>query len=813
MKNLAIILIFFSFSKLSFGQTSDTMALNLSQNFCGEAFFNITYLFINQDSIVFHVDFGNGTDTTIISESNFGYNYPYNDFSSTYVYSGNYTVQVTAETTSGIFLDQQTYNFAITGGENCSQEIIYKMRNDFSGVYLINDTIPIDFTGNDGITHTIFPTNYPNNYLTNPFLYPAQISINSNWLTANNRIQLTPSFYYSAANISPGFLFNGWPTFFICRTDIPNENNSMTLSSNYGFVFNQYPTECYLKLNNTIDAIPDSTQRIRVEYDPFLNVSHDTLLNMSEGTGFIEFDVEFLNLYQPIHFSLTASSVQSLDSIYFRCFYLNNTDQNAQDDTTSFFFESVDPCAGMTDSILNISLSSALGQSNSYPISQLTLSKNICEEVDSIGLTVHYSPIMEPDVANTNLVFTQINDSTLHAFVSIQQYATNQIFTLPFILPAIPPGSVYVNYEIDTQDSDLNDNFTGDTLSFIACDSVDFSIGTLSANMVAPSQSGMCTISPLISSSCFLADTSELLITFPGYVTMDSLSIGLGSFIDSTLHIQIDWTNQNDYFQVFFHIPGTIPSGTPYAITTKIVNSNDIDTTNNELVYNGIVLNSYDPNEKHADLPSNLNPDLQEKITYTIHFQNDGNMEAYNIVVRDTLSPNLDLSTFEFLGASHHCDVTLDEFTREVIFNFSNIMLASSETDSLGSQGIFSYQISENANLPVGSVIENTAYIYFDFNPAIITNTTYNINELPLGLNESKSEWVTMYPNPTEDRVKFSGASVKEISIYDLTGKLVLNVTDILDNEVMLSNIQTGIYQVILKTDNSVSTQKLVIKK
>lgn len=112
-----------------------------------------------------------------------------------------------------------------------------------------------------------------------------------------------------------------------------------------------------------------------------------------------------------------------------------------------------------------------------------------------------------------------------------------------------------------------------------------------------------------------------------------------------------------------------------------------------------------------------------------------------------------------------------------------------------------------------GSVIENTAYIYFDFNPAIVTNTTYNINELPLGLNESKSEWVNLYPNPAEDKIKFNGASVNEISIYDLTGKLVLNVSNIPDNEVSLNNLQTGIYQVILKTKNTLSTQKLVIKK
>ncbi|WP_343634272.1 T9SS type A sorting domain-containing protein [Fluviicola sp.] len=813
MKNLIITLTLLSCFNLSFGQLSDTMALSLNMSSCGEAQFGILYYFENEDSINFHIDFGNNTDSTYLMETNF---YSGNFVSSNYTYSGNYTVVITAETPSGTFLDQKTYSFAIQGGENCSQETIYKIRNDFSGPYLITDTIPIDFTGNDGITHTITSMN-PNSYHTNPLLYPAQISASASWLATHNRVQLNPPMHFSGPGmISPDDLYYGlgWPAFIISRTDIPNQNNFMFSSSNSTVVSDQYPTDYYLKLNNTTDAIPDSANRIRVEYDPFLQVSHDTLLNMTEGTGYIEFDVELLNFYDPIHFALTASSVVSLDSIYFRCFYLNNSDQNAQDDTTTLYFESVDPCAGMTDSVLNISLSSVLTQyGNAQPISYLTLAKNMCEQVDSIGLTVHYSPIMEIDAPNSNFQFTQINDSTVHGFVSIQQYAASQYLGIPFILDAIPPGSVYVNYEIDIQDSDLTDNLIGDTLSFIACDSVDFTFAAVSAIMVAPLQKGTYNVSPLIISQCYLADSAEILITFPSYVVMDSTTLTLGTYTDSTFHLFVDWSNQHDYFMLSFDIPGTIPSGTPYTITAKIIGDNDVDSTNNEYIFNGTVLNSYDPNEKHADLPSALDPDLQEKITYTIHFQNDGNLEAYNIVVRDTLSPNLDLSTFEFLGASHACEVTVDENTREVIFNFPNIMLASSELDSLGSQGIFSYQISENADLPVGSVIENTAYIYFDFNPAIVTNTTHHINDSALGLNETTSENIVMYPNPAENRVQFSGALVKEVSIYDLAGKLVLEITNCSTNEISVEDLQTGIYQVVLKTENSVSTQKLAIKK
>ncbi len=818
MKNHIIIFIFLAFSKVSFGQASDTLALNLSQNYCGEAFFNMTYLFNTQDSILFHIDFGNNTDTIIISESSSGINYPYNDFSSTYVYSGNYTVEITAETSGGTFLDHKMYNLAIIGGEGCSQEPIFKIRNNFSGGWFdfITDPIPMDFIGNDGITHTISPTDSTTPYLTNSLLYPAQMTANPAWMTAHNMVQLNPPIHFSAPTVpllEDMYFGLGYPSIIVSRTDVANVNNSMQLDVYSTSVDDQNPNTCYLKLNNTLDAIPDSIRRIRVEYDPFLQVNHQTLLNITQGTGFIEFDVEKLNLYQSIPFGLTASSVVSLDSIYFRCYYLNNTDQNAQDDTTSLFFESVDPCEGMTDSILNISSSSTLTQSGSAVASYLTLAKNMCEEVDSIEVTIHHSPLLEFDNANASFQFTPVNDSTLHGYVTISQYNSSQYFAVPFTLDAIPPGYIFVNYSIDFQDFDLVDNFTGDTISFTSCDSVDFSLSSLSAVMIAPLEAGSCNISPLIMAPCALADSGELRITFPGYVTLDSTTLLLGTFTDSTLYILVDWSNQNEYFSINFHIPGTIPSGTPYTISAKIVSSYDTDTTNNEVSYQGNVLNSYDPNEKHADLPADLNPNLQEKITYTIHFQNDGNLEAYNIEVRDTLSTNLDISTFQFLGASHPCEVNMDITTREVVFSFPNIMLPSSESDTLGSQGIFSYQILENNNLPLGSVIENTAYIYFDFNPAIVTNTTYHTNQAPLGTDKITNERIYLYPNPAEEKIKFSGGSVHEISIYDLAGKLVLNTNAVFDNEVSLNNLQTGIYQVVLRTNNGISNQKLVIKK
>jgi len=62
-----------------------------------------------------------------------------------------------------------------------------------------------------------------------------------------------------------------------------------------------------------------------------------------------------------------------------------------------------------------------------------------------------------------------------------------------------------------------------------------------------------------------------------------------------------------------------------------------------------------------------------------------------------------------------------------VAFDFININLPDSTTDLAGSQGYVSYRVKSMANLPMGTAIENTASIYFDFNTPVVTNTVSNL--------------------------------------------------------------------------------------
>ena len=113
---------------------------------------------------------------------------------------------------------------------------------------------------------------------------------------------------------------------------------------------------------------------------------------------------------------------------------------------------------------------------------------------------------------------------------------------------------------------------------------------------------------------------------------------------------------------------------------------------------------------------------------YTIRFQNTGNAEAYDVIIRDTLDADLDPSTFQMIASSHEEVLSTTLRNNQFLeFNFQNIFLPDSTSNFEESQGFVSYSIRANADLEDKTLIHNSASIYFDANPPILTNTTENM--------------------------------------------------------------------------------------
>lgn len=143
------------------------------------------------------------------------------------------------------------------------------------------------------------------------------------------------------------------------------------------------------------------------------------------------------------------------------------------------------------------------------------------------------------------------------------------------------------------------------------------------------------------------------------------------------------------------------------------------------------IIDSYDPNDKAVTplgITSSNYIKIGTELYYKIRFQNTGTDTAYKVIVRDTLSPHLDLRTFSLGSASHKYTYVIKGQGKPVLeVTFANINLPDSATDEPGSNGFFTYKVGHKQGISQGTTITNKADIYFDFNSPITTNTTTSI--------------------------------------------------------------------------------------
>jgi hypothetical protein len=248
----------------------------------------------------------------------------------------------------------------------------------------------------------------------------------------------------------------------------------------------------------------------------------------------------------------------------------------------------------------------------------------------------------------------------------------------------------------------------------------------------------------------------------------------------------------------------------------------DVDTTNNTYVRDFVVGNSYDPNSKEV-LPtgygqSGFIPASTSKLEYTVNFQNTGTASAQNIYVLDTLDTDLDINTLKIIGSSHIETTTL--LPGNVLkFNFSNIMLPDSLHNEPLSHGYVKYTISPKSDIAPGDQITNRAFIYFDFNSPIITNTVTNTVEFPLSIKENSDYLLKVFPNPTTNTVviSFEDKQSKMLSfkILNLEGQVVYAGEGIITNgkfvkTIDLSAISQGVYLLEINSDKQIVHQKII---
>lgn len=338
----------------------------------------------------------------------------------------------------------------------------------------------------------------------------------------------------------------------------------------------------------------------------------------------------------------------------------------------------------------------------------------------------------------------------------------------------------------------------------------------------------------------------------------ENLSYSMDNFL-SNLHFRVD-TLAQVWDQICFEVRMTTVDG-------------NLDTLISTTIYCFHVIASYDPNDKQV-FPQGVCAEhytlKNQALTYTVRFQNTGNAPAIDVFLLDSLSPSFDLKTLRVLSSSHQPMITEIVGDRILKFDFKNINLADILSDEEASKGFVTFEISPYLNLLDGTLIENNAGIYFDFNPPVITNTTWNtltsvlpemdttivfdtlslnytfmahayteagiykrylksntgcdsliilhLAEPIVGITEHRiDELVQVYPNPTTGKFTLSFNRVldhAQVKITDLQGRLVqeLKITDAPGVSIEL-NEAPGMYFIHISTENKTMSVLPLVKR
>jgi uncharacterized repeat protein (TIGR01451 family) len=238
---------------------------------------------------------------------------------------------------------------------------------------------------------------------------------------------------------------------------------------------------------------------------------------------------------------------------------------------------------------------------------------------------------------------------------------------------------------------------------------------------------------------------------------------------------------------------------------------------------------SFDPNDK-TGYPSGYGNkhyiDQNQDVDYTIRFQNVGNDTAFKVVIRDTIDTRfMDFGSIEFGASSHNYEPTV--YDKNIVqFTFNNILLVDSFRNEPASNGYVKFRIKQKKDVLIGSKINNSAAIYFDYNAPVITNIAQHTVGKPILLTTKIGEIndkpiaVDVSPNPFEARTTFKIGAGGPLSIsgifelFDVSGRLLRQV-DFSKNEYILErqDLPVGIYIYKIKTtDGRFNSGKIVVQ-
>ncbi|SHJ15349.1 DUF7619 domain-containing protein [Flavobacterium terrae] len=232
----------------------------------------------------------------------------------------------------------------------------------------------------------------------------------------------------------------------------------------------------------------------------------------------------------------------------------------------------------------------------------------------------------------------------------------------------------------------------------------------------------------------------------------------------------------------------------------------------NTFVFNQMVVNSYDPNDKTCLEGATIPPSkVGDYVHYMIRFENNGTANAQNIVVKDMIDTNkFDINSLVPIKGSHSF-VTNISAGNKVELIFENINLPF---DDANNDGYVSFKIKTKPTLTNGDTFSNSASIYFDYNFPIVTNTATTTIQALSRQDFEFSNYFKLFPNPVSSTLNIEtkdSIQISSINIYNTLGQLVLVVPNAQNLKMVdVSNLSSGNYFIKINSDKGTSNTKFI---
>ena len=179
------------------------------------------------------------------------------------------------------------------------------------------------------------------------------------------------------------------------------------------------------------------------------------------------------------------------------------------------------------------------------------------------------------------------------------------------------------------------------------------------------------------------------------------------------------------------------------------------------------------------------------------------------MVIVDTLSDQLQWSTFQFLGSSHTCDWYMRDGVLHFIFD--PILLADSGSNEAASHGFVRFSMRPSTQLQLGESVSNIAHIVFDFNAAIITPPAVFLVDNTTGVEPLSNTGLTVMPNPTRERLRIDGFTGKAVyRIRDIGGRITQRGTLNGLGTIEVTSLSPGTYFLEVEQDATTRTVRFV---